>query len=149
MNVFRTKPRQELKARDELVGAGIEVVMPVEYRYGRRSQSVEHPTPKAKPVLTGYIITSDGRPKSRRIGAFVGSIRPDEAARMKRIDGRTVNAPPARSGIRAGDVVRVRKGPFAELQASVVAVKGRKATLVTWLFGRECQFTASVIHVTK
>jgi transcription antitermination factor NusG len=147
--IYTTAPQQERNAINDLKREDARAWTPVEIDHTPRVRRGKIVGPCERLLTPGYVITDRVRPASKRVKRYVGSIRPDELARLKELHGREINRPIAGRRLQVGDVVIVKKGPFSQMQATVVETCRHRARLTTFLFGKDCECWSSIDHLER
>lgn len=118
LTVYTTPPQQERKARDEIVNAGFNAVVPMEERdtdFG----------PREYPTAPGYVFAT-GKPFNahyvrRRVG-----VTTEDGMKVLILTGRIRERMPRdENPYKKGDHVIIAKGAFTDIRAEVLETRGR------------------------
>jgi transcription antitermination factor NusG len=153
--ILTTAPLTEFRARDEMIELGIAALVPVEFRM-RQWAKVKRFTRKT--VLPGYLFALIGP-------ADWAAVRAIDGVRLPlRSDGRWATltpsqvlaletlSQPAQQGqidhnYRLGDLIRIRRGAMAELEAVIASLDGGQIVAVVSMFGKEHRVQVAPEHV--
>ena len=153
--ILTTAPLTEFRARDEMHRIGIAALVPVELRM-KQWVKVKRFTRKA--VLPGYLFALIGPADWAAVRAIDGVRLPLRSdGRWATLTPSQVSAletlsQPAQQGqsdhsYRLGDLIRIRRGAMAELEAVIASLDGGQIVAVVSMFGKEHRVQIAPEHV--
>ena len=157
-HILTTAPQAELYVRNRLIDAGLGALVPV--RTTVRNQPTREGKRVHRPLLPGYVFAHMEAPDWRLLRGISGyrgmlviagqpaSLPQPAVDALEKLSSIEIIGAPTGRRLKPGDLVNIRKGPFAMLQATVTALVGRGRFVgMVEMFGRRNEVVLSIDDV--
>lgn len=162
---LRTGRANEIDLRDQLIGEGVDAVVPVKQAQQRARRPGARGRVIHKPVLRTLVFVNvvpsgacfAGLLRLRDVAAIIGAdgspypIRDrDMSVFMDLAQAGAFDERNTPTGLKVGSRVKINVGPYADFAGVLEGyARGRTARVQTWLFGREMTVDVKLAHLQK
>jgi transcription antitermination factor NusG len=145
LTLYRTLPQAEQRAIDECRRAGLKAyAVPVGTRWIKRTRYANQRTPKTV-IAAGYVVAHGKPPEAHHVRLPIGPVAMTEILGLCR----SVKAERRRVSEFVGARVKIRRGSYADVEATVTDEKGSILHVELALFGRKMKTTVHKTHVER